>query len=139
MRCTSVCRVVAAAFCVALSAYADDAPRFEAAEIRSSTPSTNFRNNFIQGPFVGGGRFEIRKATMLDLIRLGWSVQADKIVGGPNWTGLDQFDILGKAPVGAKTADLRLMLQNLLADRFDLKVHNDTKPMPAFALVMAPG
>jgi uncharacterized protein (TIGR03435 family) len=133
------CPFVVAMLCVALSAHADDGPRFEAAEIHPSAPSTNFRNSFMQGPFVGGGRFEIRKATMLDLVRLGWSVQADKIVGGPNWTGLDQFDVLAKAAVGAKTAELRLMLQNLLADRFDLKVHNDTKPMPAFALVMAPG
>jgi len=131
-----VCPVV---FCVALSAHADEAPRFEAAEIRSSAPGTSFRDSFMQGPFVGGGRFEIRKATILDLVRLGWSVQADKIVGGPNWTGTDRFDILAKAPAGAKTADLRLMLQSLLADRFDLKVHNDTKPMPAFALVMAAG
>jgi uncharacterized protein (TIGR03435 family) len=88
---------------------------------------------------VGGGRFEIRKATMLDLIRLGWSVQPDKIVGGPNWTGLDHFDILAKAPAHASSADLRLMLQNLLADRFNLRVHPDIKPMPAFALVVAPG
>jgi len=133
-----VCRVVAIS-CIASSAHAADAPRFEAAEIRSSAPATSFRNSFIQGPFVGGGRFEIRKATMLDLVRVGWSVQSDKIVGGPNWTDLDRFDILAKAPAGAKTADLRLMLQTLLADRFDLKVHNDTKPMPAFALVVAPG
>jgi uncharacterized protein (TIGR03435 family) len=93
----------------------------------------------MQGPFVGGGRFEVRKATMLDLIRLGWKVQSDKIVGGPNWTALDRFDILAKAPAGSTSADLRLMLQNLLADRFELKVHNDTKPMPAFALVAAEG
>jgi uncharacterized protein (TIGR03435 family) len=123
----------------ATSAQSADAPRFEAADIHASAPSSNIRDNFIQGPFVGGGRFELRKATVLDLVRLGWSVQPDKIVGGPNWTGLDRFDILAKAPAGAGSADLRLMLQNLLADRFSLKIHNDTKNMPAFALVMAPG
>ena len=124
---------------VSLSAHADDGPRFEAAEVRSSVPGTNVRDNFMQGPFVDGGRFDIRKTTIVDLVHLGWNVQSDKNVGGPNWIGLERFDILAKAPAGAKTADLRLMLQNLLADRFDLKVHNDTKPMPAFALVMAPG
>jgi uncharacterized protein (TIGR03435 family) len=116
-----------------------DGPRFEAAEIRASEPATNMRDNFMQGPFVGGGRFEIRKASILDLVRLGWSVQPDKIVGGPNWIGLDRFDILAKAPAGASSADLQLMLQNLLADRFELKVHKDTKNMPAFALVVAQG
>jgi uncharacterized protein (TIGR03435 family) len=76
---------------------------------------------------------------MLDLIRLGWEVRPDKIVGGPAWAGLDRFDILAKAPAKASSADLRAMLQNLLADRFSLKVHNDIKPMPAFAVVVAPG
>jgi uncharacterized protein (TIGR03435 family) len=134
-----LCSVPAFLFYVAASLQAADAPRFEAADIHASEPATNIRSNFMQGPFVGGGRFEVRKATMLDLIRLGWKVQPDKIVGGPNWTGLDRFDILAKAPAGANSADLRLMLQNLLADRFELKVHNDTKPMPAFALVAAEG
>jgi uncharacterized protein (TIGR03435 family) len=134
-----LCPVTAIMFYVVAWAQANDASRFEAADIHASAPAANIRSNFMQGPFVGGGRFEVRKATMLDLIRLGWKVQPDKIVGGPNWTGLDHFDILAKAPVGATSADLRLMLQTLLADRFELKVHNDTKPMPAFALVAAEG
>jgi uncharacterized protein (TIGR03435 family) len=134
-----VCPAMAAMLCAAASAQSVDAPRFEAADVHASVPSANIRQNFLQGPFVGGGRFEVRKATMLDLIRLAWSVQPDKIVGGPNWTGLDRFDILAKAPAGTNAADLRLMLQTLLGDRFGLKVHKDTKPMPAFALVAAEG
>ena len=134
-----VCSAMAVMFCIAASPQTADAPRFEAADVHASVPSANIRSNFMQGPFVGGGRFEVRKATMLDLIRLGWSVQPDKIVGGPNWSGLDRFDILAKGPSGASSADMRLMLQNLLADRFSLKVHKDTKPMPAFALVVAEG
>jgi uncharacterized protein (TIGR03435 family) len=129
--------VMAALSYVAASAQAADASRFVAAEVHGTAPSTNVRDNFMQGPFVGGGRFEIRKATIVDLIRSGWSFQPDKIVGGPNWIGVDRFDILAKAPVGTSLADLRLMLQSLLADRFNLKVHKDTKPMPAFALVVA--
>ena len=76
---------------------------------------------------------------MVDLIHLGRVVQDDKIVGGPAWAGLDKFDILANAPAKATSADLRAMLQNLLADRFSLKVHKDIKPQPAFALVVAPG
>ena len=117
----------------------DNSPRFEAADVHPSAPSTSMRNNFMQGPVVGGGRFDIRRATLIDLIRLGWRVQTDKITGGPDWTGLDRFDILAKAPAGANAADLRLMLQNLLADRLGLKVHPDTKPMPAFALTVVSG
>jgi uncharacterized protein (TIGR03435 family) len=130
--------VIAALFSIAVCAPADE-PRFEAADVHASAPSSNIRNSFLQGPFVGGGRFEIRRATILDLIRLGWVVRPDKIVGGPAWAGLDRFDILAKAPATASSADLRVMLQNLLADRFSLKVHNDMKPMPASALVVVPG
>jgi uncharacterized protein (TIGR03435 family) len=124
--------------CVATPSRPADAPRFEAADVHVSAPATSLRDNFTQGPFVGGGRFEIRKATILDLIRLGWSIQTDKIVGGPPWIGSDRFDILAKTLAGTSSADLRLMLQDVLGDRFSLKVHKDTKPMPAFALIMAP-
>ncbi len=134
-----VCLTTAALCYFAMPAPAADAPRFEAADVHASVPSTNIRDNFMQGPFVGGGRFEVRKATILNLIQLGWTVQPDKIVGGPAWTGLDRFDILAKAPAGSSGADLRLMLQTLLSERFDLKVRKDMKPMPAFALVVAPG
>jgi uncharacterized protein (TIGR03435 family) len=126
-------------FSIAVCAQPADEPRFEAADVHASAPSSNIRNNFIQGPFVGGGRFEIRRATILDLVRLGWVVQPDKIVGGPAWAGLDRFDILAKAPAKASSADLRVMLQNLLAERFSLKVHKDMKPMPAFAIVVVQG
>src|SRR5262249_35459466 len=135
-----VCSGLALVLSFAISAQSDSTPRFEAADIHPSAPSTNIRDNFVQGPFAGGGgRFEIRKATMLDLVRLGGSFQRDKIVGGPSWADVDRFDILAKGPAGASSADLRMMLQNLLADRFNLKTHKDTKPMPAHALVVAPG
>lgn len=130
-----------AAAVLCFAAWAQPAPtlQFEAADIHPSEVSANLRNNFLAGPFIGGGRFEIRRATMIDLIRLGWNVRADRIVGGPAWTASDKFDILAKAPAEAKTSDLRLMLQNLLAERFGLKVHDGTKPMPAFALVAPAG
>src|SRR5580658_4029617 len=64
--------LLGAMVCVAPAARAADPPRFEGAEIRSSVPGTSIRDSFMQGPFVGGGRFEIRKATIVDLVRLGW-------------------------------------------------------------------
>jgi uncharacterized protein (TIGR03435 family) len=118
-------------------AWAADGPNFEAADVHATVPSANIRGNFMQGPYVGGGRFEVRSATIVDLIQLGWGVRPDKITGGPKWAGVDRFDIRAKAPAGTNAANLRLMLQSLLADRFGLKVHDDQKPMPAFVLVVA--
>ena len=65
----------------------------------------------------------------------------DQIIGGPSWIGVDRFDIAAKAGDQAdpKAAPTRVpeRLRTLLRDRFRLRVHIDTRNMPAFALVMA--
>jgi uncharacterized protein (TIGR03435 family) len=65
----------------------------------------------------------------------------DQIIGGPSWIGMDRFDIVAKAsdqpdPQGAPTR-VPERLRTLLRDRFRLRVHTDTRNMPAFALVVA--
>jgi len=47
---------------------------------------------------VRDGRYEIRAATMLDLIRIAWNFDADRILGGPEWLELDKFDVIAKVP-----------------------------------------
>ena len=106
-------------------------PKFEVADIRSS-PRTS--QPFVRGPFYNGGRYELRFATMLDLIRTAYGLDPEKIVGGPNWLEMDRFDVFAKAPAASNAESRRLMLQALLADRFSLVVHKDSKPIPAFAL-----
>ena len=108
--------------------------RFEVADIHSSPHTTQ---PFVRGPFYNGGRYELRFATMLDLIRTAYGVDPEKIVGGPNWLEMDRFDVFAKAS-GASTAESRRqMLQALLADRFMLAVHKDSKPIAAYALKVA--
>ena len=106
-------------------------PRFEVADIHSSPRTTQ---PLARGPFYTGGRYEMRFATMLDLIRTAYGVDPEKVIGGPNWLEMDRFDVFAKAPAGSTAESRRLMLQALLADRFKLVVHNDSKPIPAFAL-----
>jgi uncharacterized protein (TIGR03435 family) len=64
----------------------------------------------------------------------------DQIIGGPSWVGVDRFDIVAKASDQADTqgAPTRVpeRLRTLLRDRFRLRVHTDTRNMPAFALVV---
>lgn len=65
----------------------------------------------------------------------------DQIIGGPSWIDVDRFDIVAKAgdqpdPQGAPTR-VPERLRTLLRDRFRLRVHTDTRNMPAFALVVA--
>jgi uncharacterized protein (TIGR03435 family) len=109
---------------------------FEAADVRVSTSS---KNATVSGGTLRGGRYEIRSATMVDLISLAYDMEPDKVLGGPNWLDWDRFDVLAKAPQSATQNDLRLMLQRLLADRFTLKVRKDTRVMPAFVLLAGRG
>jgi uncharacterized protein (TIGR03435 family) len=44
------------------------------------------------------GRYELRKATMLDLIKIDYGVDADTVFGGPSWLETDRFDVIAKAP-----------------------------------------
>ena len=77
---------------------------------------------------------------MVDLIRTAYGIDdASKIQGGPSWLDLDRFDVIAKAPDGATQDSAKLMLQTLLADRFKLKVHEGTKPMPTYVLALGKG
>jgi uncharacterized protein (TIGR03435 family) len=118
--------------CVAFGQPADAPPKFEAADIHSSA-KTQFP--FMRAGLVRAGRYEIKSATMVDLIHIAYNFDADKIVGGPNWLEMDRFDVTAKVPAGTTPKDLPRMLQSLLADRFKLVVHKETKPLPAYALV----
>lgn len=108
-------------------------PKFEGADVHRSDRAMN-PYTFVSGGVLRGERYDLRKATMLDLIRIAYNVDPETVVGGPNWLEFDRFDIAAKAPVSSSQEQIRLMLQSLLADRFKLALHKDTRPMPAFVL-----
>src|ERR1041385_2249077 len=94
-------------------------PRFEAADVHVSAKSTN---PFPRTGPVRGGRYEVKTATMVDLIRIAYGFDADKILGGPNWLELDRFDVSGKVPPYSTAETQKLMLQAVLEDRFNFCV-----------------
>jgi uncharacterized protein (TIGR03435 family) len=73
------------------------------------------------------------------LIRMTYGLQDFQIVGGPDWQMSNRFDITAKAAEGTTqgTQDLLPMLKTLLADRFKLKTHMETRELPTYALVVA--
>ena len=116
-------------------------PEFEIADVQVSPrsdwvkkPATNF-----QGGFLNAGRYELRHATMLDLIRTAYGVDADKVYGGPSWLDYDRFDLIAKTPATARPDAVKLMLQELLADRFKLVVKRETRPVPGYVLKAGKG
>src|ERR1700678_4208699 len=72
-------------------------PAFEVTDVRVSADSAN-PFPYMKGPFIRGGRYELRTATMVDLIATAYGVDADKVVGGPSWLETDRFDAIGKIP-----------------------------------------
>jgi uncharacterized protein (TIGR03435 family) len=58
-------------------------------------------------------------------------------VSGPDWLDTERFDIVVKLPEATTKENYRLMLQNLLAERFKLTLHRSTKEMPIYALIVA--
>ena len=111
-------------------------PRFEIADVQSSP---HIWNPNMQGGILRAGRYELRQATMLDLIRTAYGVDVDTVFGGPDWLDWDRFDVVAKAPPSTSSETVRLMIQELLADRFNLVVHKDTKPIPGFVLTAGKG
>jgi uncharacterized protein (TIGR03435 family) len=60
-----------------------------------------------------------------------------KLPGGPQWIHRNHYQIEGKAQAPATKKEMQAMLQSLLADRFKLKLHRESREMPVYALVLA--
>ena len=129
-----------AAFVVSLPLYAQPGPLlFEVASIKpNKAPLSMITAN--QEP---GGRFVATNQSVKDLIGLAYKIRDSQIIGGPAWLGTDRFDINARAdrelpPFNpTESGPLEQMLQSLLADRFKLVAHRETRELPIFALVMA--
>jgi uncharacterized protein (TIGR03435 family) len=57
-------------------------------------------------------------------------------ISGPGWLDSERYDIVAKVPRGATKAECKLMMQNLLAERFKLMLHREKKDLPMYALVV---
>jgi len=88
---------------------------------------------------MNGVRYDLRNATIVDLIAKAYDVTADKVLEGPNWLEYDRFDISALMPPKTSSADAKLMLQALLVDRFNLAFHKDERPLSAYALTASKG
>ena len=109
-------------------------PRFLAADVHVSAKT---QNQFMRPPSTRGEHYDVKNATMVDLISMAYATDPTKVVGGPNWLDWDRFDVLAKAPQATTRENLNLMLQNLLADRFKVKFHWDTREIDGFAMTVA--
>jgi len=89
-----------------------------------------------------------KNVTLHELIRVAYGVEDHQISGGPNWLNSDHFEVeakmdsstidaLHKLSEDQKRLEREQMLQALLAARFRLTVHRETKELPMYALIVA--
>src|SRR5215469_1387569 len=105
---------------------------FEVASIKPSAPDA--RGTAFARPL---GRLEISNMTLKEMIVSAYSVQPFQVSGGPAWVDSVHYDISAKAGAQVSREDILLMLQALLADRFQLAFRRETRQLPVFALVLA--
>jgi uncharacterized protein (TIGR03435 family) len=117
------------AFCQAL-------PEFEVASIKLSQPGADFRVNL--GYHLDGAMVTCKYLSLKDYLRLAYQVKEYQI-NAPEWMASTRFDITAKLPEGGKEDQIRDMMKSLLAERFHLKMHRESKDFPVYALVEAKG
>ncbi len=131
-----------------------DGPAFEVATVRENKSETRF-----QLEVLPGGRFNAINMTLWQILSVAYPINGRfpdeiQLVGGPGWIKSARFDIIAKvegSPAldtnkpGSTVTDadrnsverIRLMLRRLLADRFKVRLHQETQQLPIYELVMA--
>ncbi len=109
---------------------------FEVASIKPSQPGATVRGI---RPAPGGQRYVAQSWPLRGFIYVAYRVKQEQVVGGPAWMDTDFFDMNAEAAKPSTVDELHVMLQNLLAERFQLKFHHETKEMPVYALTLDKG
>ena len=115
---------------------ADADPSFEVATIKPSKPDQPGK-----GFMVRGDQFRTLNTTLTDLITFAYGVQQKQVVDAPSWMDTDKWDIEAKpdVPGSPNKKQVETMVRKLLADRFQLKFHKDSKELSAYVLTVAKG
>jgi len=110
--------------------------QFDVVSVKPSAPDEH--NSFMMQN-LPGGTLRLAGVPLRMLIMQAYDVKAFQISGGPDWIRTDRWDILAKAESGEGRLSRdrqNPMLQALMTDRFQLKIHKETKEMPVYALVV---
>lgn len=115
-------------------------PKFEVASVRENTSGDGKAGL----GFQPGGRFNAVNIPLTELIRLAYGLQQSQLVGLPDWAENARFDVVAKAEgepprmaPGSAPGPFNFMLQDLLEDRFKLRVRLETREIPTYVLTLA--
>lgn len=85
------------------------------------------------------GGFRGRNLRLFELIMSAWHLNRDQLIGGPGWLETAGWDIDARFPDGASPTQAPQMMQAMLADRFRLVAHHETRTLPVYVLTVAKG
>jgi uncharacterized protein (TIGR03435 family) len=126
------------AVCGALGQTATGHLSFEVASVRPSEPITSKSGldaKFRVGTQVDGSRVDIAFTPLAELVRQAYDLKSYQFAG-PDWMSSERYDIHAKLPEGATKDQVPEMLQSLLADRFKLAFHRETKEHSVYGLIV---
>jgi uncharacterized protein (TIGR03435 family) len=124
---------------------APEAQSFDVASIHMSNPTTDGHHHIINNP--AESHFRTVNLALRDLIQFAYGLPDSQILGGPAWIDSLMFDIDAKSdsavdaqlhalPTEQAQQKKKQMVQALLADRFQLKAHQETRQLPVYLLVV---
>jgi uncharacterized protein (TIGR03435 family) len=114
----------------------DAKPGFDVVTIKPGTPNQPGKNIGFRGR-----HFMARNFNVNDLISLAYGLHAKQIIGAPDWFNSDLYDIDGVPDVEGVPSQkqMDIMMQKLLADRFQLTFHHETRELAVFAITVGRG
>ena len=130
---TRVLVACAVAAAIASGALTAQEPSFEVASIKPNKSGAGM----IGIRFPGVGQFNVINMPLREMVRFAYQVQLMQIEGGPDWANSDRFDIIAKAEGRPTMSQVHAMMRSLLAERFALQVHHETREMPIYELIVA--
>jgi uncharacterized protein (TIGR03435 family) len=88
---------------------------------------------------VSAGRIRMENVSLKKVILAAYGIPDDReyALVGPDWLTTEHFDLQAKFPANTAMEQVRLMTQALLAERFELALHRETRQLPIYALVVA--
>ncbi len=110
-------------------------PTFEVATIKPSRPDAQGRMFRLQGSQV-----VTHNTSFNNLFSFAYDMHERQIVGGAPWMDADKYDITGKPDVPGQPnlTQMKIMMQKLLTERFQLKFHRDKKELSVYTIVIPP-
>lgn len=110
--------------------------KFEVASVKPSPPEAR---GGMARPEPGGLRYRGTNLPLRLYISSAYRIKGDQVVGAPGWVDTDRFDIEAQAQKPSSLDEFHLMTRTLLAERFHLRFHFETKEMPLYALTVDTG